>query len=89
MESGRVMVGLVNTRWEKGRRVKELFAYGLSCIVWSQKWAEVARIAKLVHRALLLCLPGLDDGSLHAFLCVLETNVVLLLLHIGFYKTGD
>ena len=45
--------------------------------------------SKLVHWELPLCLLGLDDGSLHAYLSILDTYVVLLLLQGVFYETGD
>ena len=62
MESGRAMVGLANSKWKMG----ELFVCGLGCIVLNKKWAEDAIVARLSSRVLLLCLPGLANGSLHA-----------------------
>ena len=59
MESGRAMVGLANSKWKMG----ELFVCGLGCIVLKKKDAIVARLSS---RVLLLCLPGLANGSLHA-----------------------
>ena len=72
MESGRDMVGLVYSRWKKGEKVTELFVCGLGCIVLNKKWAKDARVVRLSSWALLLCLPGLADGSLHACLYALE-----------------
>ena len=72
MESGRLMVGLANSRWKKREKVTELFVCGLGCIVWNKIWAKDARLARLSSRALLSCLTGLADGLLHAFLYARE-----------------
>ena len=66
MESGRVMVRLANSRWKKGERDTELFVCGPGCIVLNYKWAKEARVVRLGNRVLLLYLPGLAYGSLHA-----------------------
>ena len=78
MESGRIMGGLANSRWKKGKRVTALFVCDLSCIILNYKLAKDATVARLGRCVLLLYLLGLADGSFHACLFVPETNVVLL-----------
>ena len=47
MESGRVMVGLANSRWKKGEKATELLVCVLGCIVLHKKLAKDARVARL------------------------------------------
>ena len=66
MESGRVMAGLANSRWKNEERDTKLFVCDPGCIVLNLKLAKETRVARLGNQVLLLYLPGLAYGSLHA-----------------------